>query len=341
MKRNILFILISFLLVYCNNRNKNPNENIFIYEQSIESIIDKYAEIEVLGDSIVLPEGPVWDKYSNSLLFVDIMQNRVLKWNENTGVKEFISPSGNTGYAPNLGEGILGANGLSLNKSGELVLCQHGDRRLAKISNTQNYNPTFTTVVDNFNGNRLNSPNDLVISKNGTIYFTDPPFVFFDLNTFSFVKTDMKELGFNGVFKFNPNENKLTLLSKEIQVPNGIGLSPDEKFLYVNSMGAPFATSTSKIIRIELENNESETFFDEKDLSGKYEGNFDGMAVHSSGNIFTSGPGGLLVISPEGDLKARINFGDITNCTFDDKEKYLYVTGFLSNPKLFRLKMKD
>ena len=331
----------TFLFIFCNNPKLTPNPKIHIYDQSFDSIINEFSEIEVLADSISLPEGPVWDEISKSLLFVDIVNNKVLKWNEKGGVTDFIMPSGNTGYAPNLGEGLLGANGLSLDSEGELILCQHGDRRIATIKNQSSDNPTFSTVIDNYNGKKLNSPNDLTISKDGYIYFTDPPFAFFDLNTYSFVDTEMRELDFNGVFRFNPKNNEINIVSKDIDVPNGLALSPDEKFLYVNKMGSPFSNTPAKIIRINLTDMSSDTFFDGSNLLKDFEGNYDGMKVHSSGNIFTSGPGGLLIISPNGELLARIDFGDITNCAFDKNEEYLYATGFISNPKIFRIKLKN
>ena len=153
----------------------------------IESIIDINSEIEVLADSISLPEGPLWDESSKSLLFVDVMGNKMYKWNESDGVSEFISPSGNTGYAPNIDFGLLGANGLVFNNEGDIMVCQHGDRRIASIDNTASSSPNFVTVVDNFEGKKFNSPNDLVFANDGSFYFTDPSFGFFNLETFQFV----------------------------------------------------------------------------------------------------------------------------------------------------------
>jgi gluconolactonase len=233
---------------------------------------------------------------------------------------------------------VLGANGMGFDAEGNLVLCQHGDRRLAIIENESNLNPSFTTLIDNYEGKKLNSPNDLVFSKTGEIYFTDPAFGFFDLNTFEFVETPLRELDFFGVYKFDTQSKILSLVSDTVDLPNGIGLSPDEKTLYVNKMG--MLDQNPKVLKINLEDLSSDVLFDGKELAGKYEGNFDGMVIHSSGNIFTSGPGGLLIISPQGKLLAKINFGHITNCTLDAKEEFLYVTGFLNNPKVFRLKLK-
>lgn len=340
--RKLNFLFLSFLFLYCSEPKKKINPKIEIFDSSIQSIIDIYSDIEILADSITLPEGPVWDKETKSLLFVDVAKNKILRWNEEYGAMDFISPGGNTGYAPNLGEGLLGPNGLVINQEGKLVVCQHGDRRIAMINKNQSNNPNFETLIDNYKGKRLNSPNDLIISKDGSIFFTDPPFSFFDLNTFSFVDSELRELDFNGVYRLETKTNETSLISKDIEVPNGIGISPDEKFLYVNKMGPPFSNTSSKIIKIDLETLESETLYEGVEMFQKFKdsGDFDGMAIHSSGNIFTSGPGGLLVISPEGELKARIDFSHITNCTFDDEEKYLYATGFIDNPKVYRIKLK-
>ena len=333
----VAFIIFIIFWKFISDEKPVPNPKIEIYNSSIESIIDVSSEIEVLADSISLPEGPVWDSNSKSLLFVDVMGNKLYKWNETDGTSEYISPSGNTGYAPNVDFGLLGANGLVINSDGNIVVCQHGDRRVALIENAPSTNPNFVTVVDNFEGKKFNSPNDLVYASDGSFYFTDPAFGFFNLQTFQFVEDEVKKLDFNGVYNFNPNDNKLSLVTKEIDLPNGIGLSPDNDTLYVNKMG--LLDGNPRIISIDLETNESSILFDGKELSESYEGNFDGMAVHSSGNIFTSGPGGLLVISPMGDLMAKIDFGHLTNATFDDDESYLYVTGFVNNPKVYRIKL--
>ncbi len=335
--KNLFFTILSIFIIACSSPEKNPNAKIEVFDESILEIINIYSEIEELADSISLPEGPVWDKASNSLLFTDVMGNKLYKWNEEEGTKEYISPSGNTGYAPNVNLGLLGGNGLLIDKNGDIIVCQHGDRRLAKIENTSSSSPNFTTLIDNYEGGRFNSPNDLTYASNGDIYFTDPSFGFFNLETFQFVESDLKDLDFNGVYKFNVNTKALSLITDQIDLPNGIALSPDEKSLYVNKMA--FIDGNRKILKINLESMEMTTLFDGSELPQEDEGNFDGLKVHSSGNIFTSGPGGLLIISPEGKLQGKIDFGTITNCAFDDKEEYLYVTGFVNNPKVYRLKL--
>lgn len=335
MKKSL--ILLVLILVCCSK--PEPNPKIEIYNPSIESILDIYSEIEIIADSIGLPEGPVWDSKSNSLLFTDVMANKIYSWNVIDGVSDFIVPSGNTGYAPNIDFGLLGANGLAINNDGRLILCQHGDRRLATIETKSSINPNFSTVIDNFEGNRFNSPNDLVLADDGSIYFTDPAFGFFNFDTFEFVEDEIKKLNFNGVYKFNTNNNKLSLVTDKIDLPNGIGISPDNKVLYVNKMS--ILDGNPKIIKIDINNYEQTELFDGKELMEMYKGYFDGMTVHSSGNIFTTGPGGLLVVSNEGKLMAKIDLGHLTNVTFDDDEGYIYATGFVDNPKVFRIKVKN
>ena len=336
--RNILNLMIISLLLSCSN-NEKQNPSITIFDESIENIINSSAEIEELVDSLFIPEGPVWDESSNSLLFVDVLSNKLYKWNEENGASEYISPSGNTGYAPNLGDGILGANGLAIDSEGNILACQHGDRRIARIANKSSNDPMFETIVDNFEGQTFNSPNDLTISKDGSIYFSDPAFGFFDLDSFQFVDSELRQLDFNGIYKYNPETKITELITKDIDLPNGLALSPDEKTLYINKMG--MLDSNQKMMKVNLENNQLETFFEDKELSEKYEGNFDGMKVHSSGNIFTTGPGEILVISTEGKLKAQLNIGPITNCAFDTNEEYLYVTGFIGNEKVYRIKLNN
>ena len=116
--KKFYYLFLSFLFIFCSQPKKKINPKIEIFDNSIESIIDIFSKIEVLADSITLPEGPVWDKQTKSLLFVDVAQNKILRWNEEYGVNDFISPGGNTGYAPNLGEGLLGPNGLAINEEG-------------------------------------------------------------------------------------------------------------------------------------------------------------------------------------------------------------------------------
>ena len=331
--KNLFTAFLSMFIVACSTPEKNANSKIDIYDDSVLDIIDIYSEIEVLADSISLPEGPVWDEASQSLLFVDVMGNKLYRWNENDGTSEYISPSGNTGYAPNVDFGLLGANGLLIDENGDIILCQHGDRRLAKINNSSTNSPSFTTLVDNYEGGRFNSPNDLTYASNGDIYFTDPAFGFFNLETFQFVESELKDLNFNGVYKYNTKSGELSLVTDKIDLPNGIALSPDEKTLYVAE------TEGGKLYGFDIigEGEINKIQFPHSINGGKLLNNeggikrFDSLAVEKNGNICvgTLFNGGISVISPSGDLVEFIKFEDpyITNICFGSKDlKTAYIT---------------
>ena len=323
--KKLLFTIIIFNTLSCSNSVKN-NDSIVVYDDSILNIIDKEAEIQYIVDSLTIAEGPLWDENSSSLLFTQVPKNQIYKWNEQEGFDVYISPSGFTNYAPVIPNiGLSGANGLTFDNDGNLIIAQHGDRRLSKIENTQTTNPNFTTIVDNYEGNRFNSPNDVVVSSNGDIFFTDPTYGFMNLSDWSFDES-VKELDFSGVYKFS-TESGIELVSNELDLPNGLALSNDERYLYVNSSNTAEAPI---ILKIDLENeNKSDLFFDGTELAKEFPGNFDGLKIHSSRNIFTTGPNGILVLSPDGELLANIKFKDmLTNCAFDSDENYLYVTGF-------------
>ena len=323
--KKILFTIILFQIFSCSNSVKN-NDSIVVFDDSILNIIDTTSEIEYIVDSLSIAEGPLWDESSSSLLFTQVPKNKIYKWNEKDGYKVYISPSGFTNYAPVVPNiGLSGANGLTFDNDGNLIIAQHGDRRLSKINNSPTNNPNFETIVDNFEGSRFNSPNDVVVSSNGDIYFTDPTYGFMNLSDWSFDES-VKELDFNGIYKYNV-ESGIELLSAELNLPNGLALSNDERYLYVNSSNT---TVNPVILRFDLENNNnSELFFDGTELAKENPGNLDGLKVHSSGNIFTTGPNGILVLSEDGKLLANIKFKDmLTNCAFDSDENYLYVTGF-------------
>ena len=323
-KLKLIFILIPYILL----SQEVTNSDITVFDESVLSIINKNAKIEILADTFIVAEGPLWDMSQNRLIFTDVRQNKIFTWDENDGVREYISPSGSTGYAPSFSDGGIGANGLAFDESGNIILCQHGDRRLAFITNLGSKNPKFTTIVDNFEGKRFNSPNDLAISKSGDIYFTDPPYGFKNFSD------KYREINFNGVYKYS-KDGEVFLISSNMSRPNGIALSLDEKYIYVNNSDPQ---NDPKIFRFKTSNFEEKLFFDGTELSKTYPGGFDGLKVHSSGNIFTTGPNGVLIISPTGKLLAMINYGKkITNCNFDNKEEYLYVTGF---DDISRIKLK-
>ena len=295
-------------------------------DPKLDAIIPKDAKIEVLAGGFKWTEGPVWDKKNNALLFTDIPNNRVVKWSAKDGVSDFLKPSGYTGKEEFKGA-EPGANGLAYDKDGNLVLCQHGDRRIARLKDGK-----FETLADKYMGKRFNSPNDLVYAKNGDLYFTDPP---------SGLPKQMddpkKELDFQGVYKLSP-KGEVTLLTKEMSRPNGIALSPDEKTLYVANSDPLKAIWMAFPVNADGTLGKGKLIHDATDDVKKNpeKGLPDGMKLDAKGNIFATAVNGVYVFSPEGTLIGRIVTNDKTaNCGWGDDGTVLYLC---TNDKLTRVK---
>jgi gluconolactonase len=284
--------------------------------------------VEVLAGGFDWSEGPVWVKAGGHLLFSDIPKNMIWKWSEKEGLKEFLRPSGYTGMEKFTGK-EPGSNGLALDPKGNLILCQHGDRRVGRLEK----DGKFTTLADKFDGKRLNSPNDLVFKSNGDLYFTDPPY-----GLPGIMSDPKKELPFQGVYRLKPN-GELTLLTKEMTRPNGIGLSPDEKTLYVANSDPELAIWKAFPVKDDGTLGEGKVLFDATEwVKMKKPGLPDGLKVDAKGNIFATGPGGVLVLTPAGTLLGVIATGVPTaNCGFGDDGSTLYVT---ADKNLVRVKTK-
>ena len=296
----------------------------------MEELIDKNAKIELLAEGFDWAEGPVWVERLNGVLFSDVPNNKVYMWNEKKGLSIFLEPSGMTNYSPT--NKSDGSNGLALDKNGNLILCQHGDRTIARLKKWNFKKPSFDIIVEKYEGKRLNSPNDLVFDKSGSIYFTDPPY---GLK----IQDDdpLKELNFNGIYRWSESKG-IELLSKSMKRPNGIILSEDEKTVYVGN------SDKDNNVIIAFDNNKNglvneRVFFDGNKLSKNRVGLFDGLKLHSSGIIFTTGPGGVLLLDSKGKHLGTIMPGKATaNCAFDSDESYLYLT---SDNVLARIKLKS
>jgi gluconolactonase len=280
--------------------------------------------LEKLASGFAWAEGPVWDRRGNYLVFSDVPRNLVFKWQEGVGTREFLNPSGYTGDKPRGGE--TGSNGLTFDAQGRLVLCQQGDRQIARLEK----NNKFTVLVQYYHYHRFNSPNDLVFKSNGDLYFTDPPY--------GLVKRDedpTKELSFNGVFRLRKT-GQLDLLLDNLTFPNGIAFSPDERTLYISVSDPKHAVWMSYDVQPDGTLGHGRVFLDVTALTAGRKGLPDGMKVDQNGNLFATGPGGVLVISSEGKHLGTIETDEATgNCAWGGDGSMLYIT---ANDKLCRIK---
>lgn len=286
-------------------------------DPAFDKLVPKNAQIEMLAEKkFMWAEGPVWVADQKAVLFSDIPRNMIWKWS-NGKLEEFLKPSGYTGKAKFEGY-EPGCNGLALDKKGNLILCQHGDRRVAQLEK----DGSFKTLADKYDGKRFNSPNDLTIKSNGDIYFTDPPY-----GLPKQMDDPAKELDFQGVYRLDTH-GKVTLLTKEMTRPNGIALSPDEKHLYVANSDPKMAIWKVFPVKEDGTLGEGKVFFDStKWVGAQHPGLPDGMKVDTQGNVWATGPGGVLVFSPEGKHLGTLATGVPTaNCGWGDDGSTLYIT---------------
>ena len=300
-------------------------------DPALNDIIPINAKIEVIGKGMVWSEGPLWIPKEKMLLCSDVKENRIYQWTEKKGLIPFLEPSGFTGTSTDSRE--RGSNGLTLNADGDLVMCQHGDRRIAQyLGGFKNPKPLFKTITDSYEGKKFNSPNDLIYDSKGNLFFTDPPFGLSE----AMMDDPKKELPFQGIYKYTP-EGTLHLLSKELSNPNGLALSPDESTLYVANTDPKRAIWMAFPVKSDQTLGPGKVLHDATDLIGKEVGFPDGIKVDQNGNIFTAGPGGLWIFNPEGKVLGKIKPGEwVSNCNFDDTGKVLFIT---ADDNLLRIKI--
>src|SRR5438874_3023990 len=280
-----------------------------------EQLVAPDAAIEKLAQGFAWAEGPIWMKKGEYLLFSDVPQNVIYRWKEAEKVTEFLKPSGYTGTIPRGGE--PGSNGLTVDSEGRLVLCEHGDRRVARLER----DGQKTTLADRYQGKRFNSPNDLVYHSNGDLYFTDPPYGLEGKN-----EDPKKELPFNGVYRLKPNGD-LTLLTDKLTFPNGLAFSPDEKTLYIAVSDPARAIWMAYDVKEDGTIDHGRVFFDTTSLVKGHKGLPDGMKADKRGNLFATGPGGVFIFSPDGKHLGTLNTGEATaNCNWGNDGSVLYIT---------------
>lgn len=283
-------------------------------DPALDKIISPDAKIEKLAGGFQFTEGPVWVKDGEYFLFSDPNANVIYRWSEDGQVSVFRTKSGYTGF--NIGEYHQpGSNGLTLDPDGRLTINEHGNRRVVRLEK----NGQITVLADKYDGKKLNSPNDLVYRSDGTLFFTDPAFglpkVYDD---------PRKELPYQGVYSLK--DGKLNLLVKDLKGPNGIALSPDEKYLYIGDWDDDYKV----VMKYELNSDgtieNGSLFADLTSLPG--EDAIDGIKVDQSGNVYVSGPGGLWIYSPDGKVLGSLQGPEHPhNIAWGDEDgKTLYLT---------------
>jgi gluconolactonase len=334
-KKTLAFIAIAVVFLAGARAQAQNFGEVVRVDPAADAIIPQDAKVEKLADGLQFLEGPIWvhSKGQGYLLFSDIPANVIRKWDPKNGVSVFLEKSGFTGAdASNVGGqtnngfglvNLIGSNGITLDKQGRIVFCQHGDRQISRLEK----NGKRTVLASRYEGKRLNSPNDLVFKSDGSLYFTDPT-AGLRLQD----KDPARELPFAGVYRLA--KGKVQLLSKDFTRPNGIAFSPDEKYLYVND------TAKKIIMRFDVQRDggvtNGQVITDMN--SDATPGAPDGMKVDRMGNIYCTGPGGFWIMSPDGthiatvktkELPANLNWGD-------DDGKTLYLT---ARTGLYRIRL--
>jgi gluconolactonase len=282
----------------------------------LDKLVPPDTRIEAVAKGFKWVEGPLWRQKNGDLLFTDIPKNAIMQWRPGATATIFLQPSGYTGKEPFTGE-EPGANGLTLDSEGRLVMCEHGDRRVTRVESDGHK----TVLADRFEGKRFNSPNDLVYGPDGALYFTDPPY-----GLPKRWDDPSKELAFQGVYRL-ASDGTLSLLARDIRAPNGIAFSPDGKTLYVTdtaeSNPAWFAYDRQGDGRL----GERRVFASAAEFAKKYAGAPDGLKVDREGNLFASGPGGVYVFAPDGTHLGTIILGARTsNTAWGEDGHTLFVT---------------
>lgn len=298
-------------------------------DPALDEVIGSNATIEIVAEGFEWSEGPVWVEKEKMLLFTDVPNNVVHKWTEEKGLETYLTPSGYTGADTTLNE--PGANGLLL-RNDSLLLCQHGNRSVAKMNAALN-NPTpdFTVLASSYSGKRFSSPNDAALRNNGDIFFTDPPYGLPQGD-----QDSTKETSFNGVYRIS--NGSVSLLVDSLTRPNGIAFTRDQKKVIVAN------SDPAKAIWYEFEINEKDSlqnarvFYDATALTATEKGLPDGLRVNKQGVVFATGPGGIWIFDATGKVLGKIKLPDATsNCALSADEKTLFIT---NDMYLVRVKLK-
>lgn len=301
------------------------------YDSALDKIVSKDAKVEIIAEGFDWSEGALWVEKYKMLLFSDVPQNTIYKWTEAKGKEVYLKPSGYTGTIERGGE--MGSNGLTLDEKGNLVMCQHGDRRMARMdAPLDNPQPKFITLANKYRNQRFSSPNDATFNSKGELFFTDPPYGLLKQSD----DDPAKETLFNGVYKVKKN-GEVILLTDSLTRPNGIAFFPGEKHLLVANSDPKkpnwyiFDVNGDKL-------SNGKIFYhavSEKGMKGLP----DGLKIDSHGNVFATGPGGIHFFDKDGKLLGKLRVDESTsNCSLSADEKTLYIT---NDMYVLRFKMRD
>jgi gluconolactonase len=315
----IVFLLM-ILSMACNVNQSASFGSFERIDPDYDAIVSKESHIEIIAQGFEWTEGPVWVEDKKMLLFSDIPPNSIYKWTKEKGQELYLKPSGYTGTVKRTGE--VGSNGLLLDDKNQLLLCQHGDRRIARMNAPLDAPaPDFITLADNYQGKKFDSPNDLVRTSDGDIYFTDPPYGL-EKN----VDDPLKAAPYQGIYKIS-KDGSVHLLVDTISRPNGIGFLPGEKTLIVanSDKQKPCWYAFDVTGKDSLSN--ARIFYDASEAAKTEEGLPDGFKVDKNGNVFATGPGGIWIFDKNAKLLGRIKIPVATsNCALADDDKTLFVT---------------
>ncbi len=323
------FRFLPILVLICSACTQAPTQDAIEYpvtghierlDPALDQIIDTNARIEIIASGYTWSEGPLWIESEQMLLFSDVPANTVYRWTEEDGASVYLQPSGYTGEAPFTGR-EPGSNGLLLDADGNLVLCQHGDRQLARMNAPLHApQPTFVSLADSYQGKRFNSPNDAVFSQTGDLFFTDPPYGLPMQND----EDPTKELPYNGVYQVMPS-GEIQALTTRITRPNGIALFPGERHLLVANSDVNAANWY--VIDVENPAEAPSLFYSATDARDGVKGLPDGLKISQSGTVFASGPGGIWIFDREANVLGKIRLEEAaSNVALSPDEQTLYIT---------------
>ncbi|MBI1342230.1 MAG: SMP-30/gluconolactonase/LRE family protein [Terrimonas sp.] len=332
----ISFLLLWVLCFSCigkNDRSPYPTTG-FIerFDPALDAIISPDATVEIIATGLDWSEGPLWIDNRKMLLFSDVPRDTVFKWTEAKGMEFYLTPSGYTDTIKRGGE--IGSNGLLLDRDGNLVLCQCGNRQMAVMNASLDHpKPDYRSLADRYDGKRFSSPNDAVYNRKAELFFTDPPYGLVSKDD----SDPEKEIPFNGVFKL-ATDGSIKLLIDSLSRPNGLAFFPGEKELLVANSDPAIPNWYLFDIRGDSLAN-PRIFYSAAGYDPSWKGLPDGLKIDRQGNVFASGPGGVYIFNTFGKKLGLIRLEEAaSNCALSGDEKTLFITNDMN---ILRIKMRD